>query len=159
MIFEHLPGLQVDAFLITHGHYRIPSLFLHIPLPLHLHYFLSMVFHVSERPDWVCFGDAHSPFLLSRGHQIHTAEPLILSTLLVRLKGWLICGQPSVADKYRDIRERRQESRRRLLSIGSMTRWHGTDARPLLRRFEAPRSYVSVVVSRPKAGSSCISPA
>lgn len=33
-IFEHLPGLQGDAFLITHGLYRIPFLFLHIPTPL-----------------------------------------------------------------------------------------------------------------------------
>jgi hypothetical protein len=32
MIFEHLPGLQGDAFVITHGLYRTPfSLFLHIP--------------------------------------------------------------------------------------------------------------------------------
>jgi hypothetical protein len=78
-IFEHLPGLQRDAFLITHGLYRIPIFISAYPFPSHLHHFLSLVFRVWERPDWACFGDAQS-FPLSRGHQIHTAEPLVLST-------------------------------------------------------------------------------
>jgi len=155
MIFEHLPGLQVDAFLLRTDT-TTPFLFLHIPF----HRTSIIIFH------W-CFtswkgltGRAsvmHSPFFLSRGHQIHTAEPLSLSTLhLVRSK--LIRGQPFVADKYRDIRERRQTSRRRLLSIGSMTRWEGTDARP--RSFGGLRHLAptrALWCFAPRFGSSCIS--
>jgi len=90
----------------------------------------------------------HSPFLLSRGRQIHTAEPLVLSTL-VRPKGWLTRGQPSVADDtaiFENDDKRREgdyyHSVRRL-------RWQGTDARPCtfggLRR---PAPFVSSVVLR-----------
>ena len=56
-----------------------------------------LVFRVWEGPDWVCFGDAH-PFLLSRGHQIHTAEPLVSVFHVVPPRRWLTRGQSSVAD-------------------------------------------------------------
>jgi len=75
----NLPGLQDDAFLINA--WTLPALY--------LFYFLHILF---RRPTTVisigvlafgkdptgCASAMHSPFILSGGCQIHSAEPLVL---------------------------------------------------------------------------------
>jgi hypothetical protein len=63
-------------FLLTHGHYSIFFIFLHI-LFRRTTAVIPLVFRVRERPDWVCFGDAQSLHSVWRS-SIHTAEPLVL---------------------------------------------------------------------------------
>jgi len=108
MIFEHLPGLQGDAFLITHGlstalHFLYFCILPSIALPP----LSPLVFRVWEGPDWVCFGDAQSlPSIL------RSSDPYGRAVLyLVRPRRWLTRGQSFVADSIAisDNNEWRQE--------------------------------------------------
>jgi len=85
---------------------------------LHLPY-SPLVSRIWEGPDWVCFGEAQSiPSVSSSSDP--SAEPLVLH---------LTCPPRNMVDlrstvggrQYRGIRKRRKASRRRLLSIGSMS--------------------------------------
>src|SRR6266851_586760 len=102
---------------------RMDTTALHFFLFLHIPFHRTTIFSIgvnASGPDWACSA-MHSPFLLSRGHQFHTAEPLVLSTLSCPPQRMVDPRSTIGGRQYRDIRERRQASRRRLLSIGSMT--------------------------------------
>jgi len=95
MILEHLPGLQVDAFLITHGHYRTPIfLFLHIPFRR------TTIFSIGVSRLGLT-GRARRCTVPSFCLEVtSTTRPSRWFCLLhlVRPKGWLTRGRPLVAD-------------------------------------------------------------
>jgi hypothetical protein len=67
--------LRMDS--ITALHFLYFCIFPSIALPP----LSPLVFRVWEGPDWMCSA-MHSPFLMSGGREIHTAEPLVLCFIL-----------------------------------------------------------------------------
>ena len=119
MILGHLPGLQEDAlFFLLRMDSTALFVILHCRLLRTTITIPSLVSHVQESPDWVCFSDAQFPPFVQRSSEPHgraVGTTLLILSARKTIDPWSTVG----CRQHRNIRERRQASRRRLLSIGS----------------------------------------